>query len=424
VGATAQPVERSVAALGESAVAFVTGAAVLVCLGVSNMMLARLGVPYEVPGGSALAKIHPATYLAAAAFGLLALRWVDPVALLGDLARHHPGALTLVGALALVQAQSAFVGLPATMAMDTLLLPMLLLVLLTRVGPGAARLLALAVHAFMATNAALGLYEFATGTRLTPLVAAGVPLTGDWRSSALLGHPLANAVTTGAYVLLLACGGGRDLPRSLRALALGLQLPALAVFGGRAALILLAVFVIAVLGRGVARLAWGKRVPAATIVLAALALPALGAALALLFEAGFFERFAERFLDDAGSAETRLGMFGLLAQIPARELVFGPDAERVATLMRVEGLEFGIESFPVAYLAFYGALVAAPLLLALGFFARDLVRAARPGATPALLFFFAVAATSSSLSGKTTLLGVFVILVLLLMRDERRAEES
>jgi hypothetical protein len=419
VSAFAQPVERSAAALGDGAVVFATGAAVLVCLGVSNMMLARLGVPYEVPGGSALSKIHPATYLAAAAFGLLALRRVDPVALARDLARHHPGALALAAALALVQAQSAVVGLPSTMALDTLLLPILFLVLLTRIGPGAARVLAISVHAVIAANAALGLYEFATGLRLNPLVAAGVPLTGDWRSSALLGHPLANAVTTGAYVLVQMGGGGRDLPRPLRALALALQLPALAVFGGRAALLLLAVFAVATLGRGLVRTGGGKRFPPAAVAIAALALPALGGAVALLLDAGFFDRFAERFLDDAGSAETRLGMFGLLAQIPTRELVFGPDAERVATLMRVEGLEFGIESFPIAYLAFYGLLVATPLLLALGLFARDLLRAARPGAGPALLFFFAVAATSSSLSGKTTLLGVFVVLLLLLLRDER-----
>ena len=72
------------------------------------------------------------------------------------------------------------------------------------------------MHALLLLNATIGIVEFASGLRFTPLVAAGVVIEDDWRSTALLGHPLANASLTGAYILMLALGAGRDLPPLLR----------------------------------------------------------------------------------------------------------------------------------------------------------------------------------------------------------------
>ena len=59
------------------------------------------------------------------------------------------------------------------------------------------------------SNAALGVFEFLSGYRFTTYTAGEFIITQDWRSTALLGHPLANALTTGGYIIALALGGGR-----------------------------------------------------------------------------------------------------------------------------------------------------------------------------------------------------------------------
>src|SRR5438045_1573292 len=90
-------------------------------------------------------------------------------------------------------------------------------------------------------------------------VEEGIELTGDWRSTALLGHPLANAVVTGVYILVLAVGGGRDLPDVLRPMLVVVQLAAMFAFGGRASFVLL-VAMLGFLGLQAAwRIAAGKR---------------------------------------------------------------------------------------------------------------------------------------------------------------------
>ena len=67
---------------------------------------------------------------------------------------------------------------------------------------------ALIIHAILCANALLGLYEYLSGWRLTPYVAGTLLIEVDWRSTALLGHPLANASVTGSYALILGIGGG------------------------------------------------------------------------------------------------------------------------------------------------------------------------------------------------------------------------
>ena len=67
--------------------------------------------------------------------------------------------------------------------------------------------LRLALHVVMAANACLGLVEFAFDFHLTPFVIGGTPILGDYRSTALLGHPLLNAATTARYAAMLNLGG-------------------------------------------------------------------------------------------------------------------------------------------------------------------------------------------------------------------------
>ena len=403
--------------VGESAAALLAAGAVLALFLISNLMLSLLGVSYDVSGGAQWQKIHPATYLALASLGFLALSRFDPVILVDEVVRHHKGLLVFFFAWLLLLGHIVFfVGSPITAVIDTFLLPMLMLVLLTRVSEGQASRLALFLHVAMAANAALGIWEFAGGFRVTPLIAQGVALTGDWRSTALLGHPLQNATITAVYAFILIQGGGRDLSGLLRPLAFLLQLAALAAFGGRAATAMFIAFGAVAAVVQVARIVQTRSITARGAATFALVLTVGIVAASLLVAGGYFDQFASRFVSDEGSFNARISMFKLLGEIPYSALLAGPSPEYVATLQRLEGIEFGIESFWVAMIANYGILISIPFFIGLTAFLFDLKRVTRSPSGWTILLFVAICSTSASLSGKTTGFAEFAVMLLLLLR--------
>ena len=390
---------------------------------VSGLMLQAVGIAYDTAGGALWQKIHPATYVAIAAAVCLALVRFNVIGFIDDVARWHKGTVLFLGLWSLLLVHIAIiVHAPITSIVDTFLLPVALLILLTRISERQASGLAIFIHAAMTANALIALFEFASGARLTPLVAEGVTLAADWRSSALLGHPLQNALITAVYALIMLQGGGRDLPRLLRLAIIGLQLAALVVFGGRVATVMLAGFG----GVAVAMQLWRavrlRRLSSANAAIFAAAATALVVGLILLVGGGFFDLFLQRFAQDQGSTDARLAMFDLLERMPFFAFLFGSDPEHVATLQRLEGIEFGIESFWVAFVAFYGIVISIPFFAGLIVFLFDLKRATRPPAGWAIFFFIAVCSTSLSLAGKTTSFAMFAAMLLLLLRPAAERE--
>lgn len=387
---------------------------------ISHLGLAALGFAYETPGGSPLEKVAPGTYLAALAFiALFAER--DPIALLDEIVRRHKGLILFTACWAMLFSYIyVYQGPPLTATFDTFLLPILLFTVLSRLGEIAKRNMAVFLHVFMALNALLGLAEFAGGFHMTPIVAQGLELTSEWRSSAFLGHPLVNATMASCYGTALLLGGGRDLPKWALAPTFLLQCAALAVFGGRFATVLFG----AVLGLAFARTALqisaGKRFSVNAAAAGAIAVPLLITAVIILGADGFFDKFIMRFIEDEGSADTRVKMFDLLGQIPFHNLLVGADAEVVATLQRTTGIAFGIESFEIGFIAYYGILISVPFFIGLAAFCVTIARATRPGSGWVILYFMVLCSGSASLSGKGTLLGVFVVLVVILLRRPPR----
>ena len=274
-------------------------------------------------------------------------------------------------------------------------------------------------HTLMMANAIVGILEFATGFRITPLVASGLVIEDDWRSTALLGHPLANASLTGAYILALALGAARELPRALAVAGFIIASAGMVVFGGRASSVILLVMLAALGLSRAAEFARGKRFTTRAIISALAALPVLSLCLGGLAEAGFFDQFIERFFDDQGSAGTRVEMFELFKHISWGELMLAPDAKQLATLRTIYGLDFGIESFLISFVLSYGVVPGIAFFGGLFLFCRDVVRTIRPGGAWVLVFFFAVASTSVSLSAKTPLFAVLTLMLLVLMRPNR-----
>jgi hypothetical protein len=152
-----------------------------------------------------------------------------------------------------------------------------------------------------------------------------------------------------------------------------------------------------------------------------LILPLIAVGLAAVSGTGLFERMGERFRADEGSAVARLTMWRLFGPIPWRDLVLAPDQAVVKTWQRLEGLEFGIESFWVGFVLTYGLIMSAVLIAGLAAFVISVVRLSGRGAMAVFLFYFAGASTSTSLSSKTTSFAILTALVLLVLRRENHS---
>lgn len=388
---------------------------VLLLMGVSTFALLALGWQYGEGGGNPLQKLHPATYVATALVLTAAVWRGNPLSAVLAAGGAHPSILIyLIGVAGLVLHATMVVGLPAAGFIDTFILPVLVLFLLRDVSDERRLMLARLVHLFMAVNATLGVAEMELGFRLTPLRVEGETLEEEWRASALLGHPLGNALLTGAYMILLMCGADRGLPRVLRVPAILLSAAGMVAFGGRAATGFVVVALVYILMARLVRVLAGEPFDSRALLAGLLALPFVAMAIAVLADSGFFEQFVSRLSDDDGSAGTRVAMFELFKHVGLYDLLFGPDPRFIATLMSMYGLAYGIESFWVAMTFQHGLVVALPFFACLICFAAELLKGTGRAGVLLLLYFFAVASASLSLSAKSVVFAIFVVLLIIL----------
>lgn len=396
---------------------------VVLTFAVSSLMLARFGLLYEEAGGAGWQKIHPATYAAAAAILAYALAYGNPLAFLEDILKRQPEVIAFLAALVLLVALVIWrVGSPFSQFIDTFLLPLIIFVLIVRQQESWLRAMAIVVHMFMALNAVIGLSEFALGFRITPLVAEGVVITTDYRSTALLGHPLLNAAATAVYAHMLLIGGGRDLPLWVRIAAFAVQAAAMIAFGGRAATVFLAIFSVPAIAAAIWRFRGGYRMTPAQAGLLVLCVVAATVVLAALASGGFFDKFIGRFLDDGGSAAARSSMFEVLWALTPEMLWFGSDPDYIASLQRQEGIPFGIESFWISMIANHGLLLSVPFFAVFLIYLNGYRKWAIPGAIWNIVLFLLIISTSTSLSSKTAMLTVFTIAFSLLLRPSAPRE--
>ena len=386
----------------------------LLLTGVSGGLLWVLGLNYDGITGSAASKIHPATYLAVAVFGWTLLRAGNPVIPAARALDRRPAAVLMAACgvllLAIIAARG---GTGLAGSIDTYVLAGLVPILLAERDAGTMARLETLFHAVMLANAVLGLVESATGERYFPFRFDGLAFETDTRSAALQGHPLGNATMTACYVLALAAGGGR-LPPPLRAGMIGLQLVALVTFGGRSAtvttLALGGVYGLCALNR----LMRGGRIPLAGAACACFALTLLPVLVAVLAGVGFFDTLLGRFVSDGGSANARIEMIAIFSAIPFRDLLLGPDLSLVASLRRINGLEWGIENSILANLLYNGILLTGLLIVAVGLYLAEIARHCRRGVWLPILTFVILVNTFEGLAGKTTMLAKFGLMLIVL----------
>jgi hypothetical protein len=390
---------------------------VVMMLTLSGSVLWELGLNYSGVTGAPASKIHPATYLAFATFGLLIVSRRNPASFFVSLLTRHPGTLVFLMAtilLGLVIVVDARKGIATVF--DTYLLAVMLSLIAAELDDRQLGRVEKLIHILLAANAVVALLEYFIDYRIFPHRFEGIAFDWDKRSTGLLGHPLENAQLTGVYLLALVAGGGSSMPRWLRLPAILLQLAALVPFGGRTALVTAVALMALWLVPRIARILHGRRISLFAAAAAAVMLPMLALALGLSAAAGFFKVVLDRFADDGGSAFTRLEMFEIFEYLPWRDIVIGADPRLIDSIRRTHGLEWGIENPVVRLLLYQGAAITAFLVAGFILYLVEIGRRLRPGAAMPFVFFLIVINSYESIANKSIMLGQFVVLMMVMFR--------
>jgi hypothetical protein len=382
---------------------------------VSPELLAMMKVHYISPGGHFFEKIHPATYLAIPTFLLLLLRNGDPIGEFDRIFSNAKLVLVYLFSCGLLLFQCLALKRPITSVVDTFLLPALLGLIVWNLTARQRRPVVIAIHLVIWTNIILGFYEYFSKHRLIPITVGNQILLGDWRATALLGHPASAAAAIALYIMALSLRSRTQQLPLIGWPALLVAAASLMVFGGRTALVAVTVVFFGIALWNCIRLVRGDRFGLATVILTVCGIMVFGAGLSVVVGSGIFDNMLTRFGHDSGSAQARIASVHLLSYFDWKELLLGTDSIRASALQTMLGLNYGVEDFWIACIVQYGIIQTVLLTLGLACFFIELLKRTSPGARVALLFVCVVAASSVSFSSKNIALTLDVMIILLLM---------
>jgi hypothetical protein len=394
--------------------------AVITTFTISPAILTVWKVHYQTTGGNFYEKLHPTTYFAFLAFGLLLIRASDPVGEINRIFSEAKLVLVYLFCWLCLLVQMLVLERPFTVIVDTFLLPVVLCLVIWRLSPSQRRPLVWGLHFTILLNVVLGYYEYFSGHRLIPLTLGDVVVLGEWRSSALLGHPLTASGIVGGYILALILRPELCPKVTLRLPLIAFCLGSLMAFGGRTALVTVLFVIGCIAALEIFRILRGGRT-SLPVVIVAICLLFIGAAcIFAALDLGIFDKMLLRFSSDKGSTLARYATFDLLSHFDWHELVLGPSPVRANALQTQYGLNYGIEDFWVSCIVQFGMIHTILLTVGLvGLFAEILQRAS--GAAWAIvLLVLVIAASSVSFSSKNIQLAQFVLLITLLLPRERR----
>jgi hypothetical protein len=386
---------------------------VFLLFAVSSGVLGRLGINHGGITGAVASKIHPATYSAFLTLALLMIARRNPASFFASAVTRQPGTLAFLVAILML---AAYIGLDGRKGIatifDTYLLAVAAALIAAELEPRDLVRVEKLIHVLLAANAALALFEYAIGYRFFPFRFEGVELEWDMRSTGLSGHPLENAQLTAVYIMALLAGGGASMPPALRPAAVLLQLAAMVPFGGRTATLLTLVMMTLWLVPRIVHLLRGGRMSLLALASGAILVPVLALMVGAIAAGGFFDLLLDRFVDDSGSAKTRLEMFEIFSQLSAHDILVGANPDMIDSIRRSLGLELGIENPVVRLLLYQGAIFTGFLIAGLTLFIVEIVHRLRPGYGMALIAFVIIVNSYESISNKTVGLAQFVVLMI------------
>jgi hypothetical protein len=392
--------------------------AVVAMFAVSSSLLTNWKIHYLTAGGGFYEKLHPATYLTLFAWLLLLMRNGDPI---GEINRSFSDAKLMLIYLFCwfcLLIQMFVLERPFTVIIDTFLLPLLLCLVIWRLTASQRAPLVWAIHLTILVNVVLGYYEYFSGRHLIPLTLGDVVVLGEWRSSALLGHPLTASGIVGGYILALVLRPALCPPAIIRLPLIAFCLGSLMAFGGRTALVTVLLVIGSIFCFEIFRLLRGGRTSLPLVIAAMCLLFVAAAGIFAALDLGIFDKMLLRFSSDKGSTLARYATFNLLSHFDWYELVLGPNPVRVNALQSQLGLNYGIENFWISSIVQFGLIHTALLTIGLVAFFVEMLRRSTSGAYAIVLLVLVIAASSVSFSSKNIQLAQFIVLVALLLPRE------
>jgi hypothetical protein len=394
--------------------------AVIATFTISSGILTNWKIHYLTAGGSFYEKLHPATYFTFLAFSLLLVRSNGPIGEIDRMFSQSKLLLVYLLCWSFLLLEMLLFERPFTVIIDTFLLPIAISLVIWQLSSSQRRPLVWAIHLTILLNIVLGYYEYFSGHRLIPLTLGDVVVLGEWRSSALLGHPLTASGLVAAYVLSLILRPALCPPVVLRLPLIAFSLGSLMAFGGRTALVTVLTIIGLLGGIETLRLLRGKRAPLSAAIIAICVLFVAAAGIFAAFDLGIFDKMLLRFSSDKGSTLARFATFNLLSHFEWQELILGPDPVRVNALQNQLGLNYGIENFWISCIVQFGIIPTVLLTIGLVCFFVEIISRSSPAVWAIVLLIVTIAASSVSFSSKNIQFAQFVILISLLLPRERR----
>jgi hypothetical protein len=397
--------------------------AIAALFSLSGNVLYQAGIFYDSPGGNPLHKIHPSFYLLLLSLANWTL-YQGGVAQLYYLFTVRSHFLLLAAALCLLLHDVAL-GRPLSSAIVSYVSAALFLSLLKALNPNRLLQLKSLLLLLLSANALVGMYEYASGGLIAPLVltdasSGEVIDTSEWgqiRSAGLLGHPLISTMLSGFY---LVCYVARalyakvSLTESVTALLL---LTALPLFGGRGSILAAVIVIVLVLALKALQSMQRRQLTQRSLLYLLSSLLLLPLLFYLAYSIGLLEPVLSRLEDDQGSASTRLIAIELMLDTSWLNLLLGDIDRSLSGKVLLFGSRYGIEIGWIALLLTYGAVLSALLIYALYCCLQQLYQRL----SPLLLFpwIYAVIAWSSGtgISGKTIMLSAALIITVLSFCD-------
>lgn len=374
-------------------------------LTISAPLLTAMGVPYDAPTGNFAFKLHPATYLFMAALAAGHLARGNPAGSLIDSFRGRPALLLYAAIIAMLLVYTVvrygFGG--SAFLVETMVVPVVCATFLGMTDRRLQRLILALLIGLVTLNALIGLGESLLQRRLVPhTVAGGVLLKEDtFRSTALLGHPLVNALVTGTMMVAMLAV---PVPRRARLVLIGVLLLGLLSFGGRTSLIVSTAALLGFAGLALLRGLFRGRFSYTQITGGLVAaLLVIAAVMAFVAATGVGQRIFNHMLWDH-SAGVRVQSWNALSFMNASDLLFGVSQQQIQVITFRLGLLFPMETIEnfwllmlmqmgvVGFIWFVVAIVAAGI---------HLCRGNQPGARLAFLVFIVVASSNNSLGSKS-----------------------
>lgn len=370
-------------------------------------MLEDMGIQYVSEGGTPILKIHAYSYVILATIGIFTLKEGirDQFARLNSLAKPWLFSMFMVS---FVICYGLFRYGTSGMAytIDTFLTPLLFLLFLSRLNISECRRLLSLIAGLLLFNSILSILEFVTSTRIVDVEFSSF---SHFRSTALLTHPLNNALITAGLTLLVF-----NKTRVPSIIYLSIILLSMFAYGGRAAIGILLLFsAIACVPYAFRTLSVGikasKQGFAVMLCIFYLSIVVVGF---ILVQSGISERIISKLHIDE-SASTRFDVFYLLEQLTPSEWLLGASKNLQSSIDLYLGISV-IENFVIAWVISFGLICTIPLLLTLFSIFIALSRRVNGIALLAVPVFFFVSITNNSLTTKTPAL-LFMMTALFLI---------